>query len=59
MGLSARIRTKDGWALPHAVITVTDMTGAQMLRAEADDEGEAHDAARFAPGPYVEIVTAV
>ncbi|MEH0582225.1 MULTISPECIES: YceI family protein [Streptomyces] len=59
MGLSARIRTKDGWALPHAVITVTDMTGAQMLRAEADDEGEVHDAARFAPGSYVVIVTAV
>ncbi|GAA4013079.1 YceI family protein [Streptomyces plumbiresistens] len=59
MGLSARVRTKDGWALPHAVVTVTDMTGAQVLRAEADDEGAVHDATRLAPGPYVVIVTAV
>ncbi|MFE2734383.1 YceI family protein [Streptomyces sp. NPDC059349] len=59
MGLSARIRTRDGWALPHAVVTVTDMTGAQVLRAEADDEGAVHDAVTLTPGPYVVIVTAV
>ncbi|MEU6661744.1 YceI family protein [Streptomyces sp. NPDC046821] len=59
MGLSARIRTKDGWALPHAVVTVTDMTGGQVLRAEADDEGAVHDASTLTPGPYVVIVTAV
>ncbi|MCX3063190.1 YceI family protein [Streptomyces beihaiensis] len=59
MGLSARIRTRDGWALPHAVVTVTDMTGAQVLRAEADDEGAVHDASSLAPGPYTVIVTAV
>ncbi|MET9493882.1 YceI family protein [Streptomyces sp. NPDC006552] len=59
MGLSARIRTRDGWALPHAVVTVTDMTGAQVLRAEADDEGAVHDAAALTPGPYTVIVTAV
>ncbi|MFJ9039906.1 YceI family protein [Streptomyces sp. NPDC102406] len=59
MGLSARIRTRDGWALPHAVVTVTDMTGAQVLRAEADDEGAVHDAAVLTPGPYTVIVTAV
>ncbi|MFF1355874.1 YceI family protein [Streptomyces sp. NPDC058297] len=59
MGLSARIRTRDGWALPHAVVTVTDMTGAQVLRAEADDEGSVHDAVTLTPGPYVVIVTAV
>ena len=27
MGLTARIRTRDGWAVSHAVVTVTDMTG--------------------------------
>ncbi|MEV3852954.1 YceI family protein [Streptomyces sp. NPDC050095] len=59
MGLSARIRTRDGWALPHAVVTVTDMTGAQVLRAEADDEGAVHDATALTPGPYTVIVTAV
>ncbi|NEB73835.1 hypothetical protein G3I40_01045 [Streptomyces sp. SID14478] len=59
MGLSARIRTRDGWALPHAVVTVTDMTGAQVLRAEADDEGAVHDASALTPGPYTVIVTAV
>ncbi|MGW2341999.1 YceI family protein [Streptomyces sp. NPDC001661] len=59
MGLSARIRTRDGWALPHAVVTVTDMTGSQVLRAEADDEGAVHDPATLAPGPYTVIVTAV
>lgn len=39
MGLTAKIRTRDGWAVSHAVVTVTDMTGAQVLRAEADAEG--------------------
>lgn len=26
-GLRGRVRTKDGWAVPHAVLTVTYMTG--------------------------------
>ncbi|MEY9850182.1 hypothetical protein ABH940_007301, partial [Streptacidiphilus sp. BW17] len=26
-GLRARVRTRDGWAVRHAVLTVTDMTG--------------------------------
>jgi polyisoprenoid-binding protein YceI len=59
MGLTARIRTRDGWAVSHAVVTVTDMAGGQMLRAEADDEGVVRDATRLAPGPYTVIVTAV
>ena len=50
MGLTARIRTRDGWAVSHAVVTVTDMTGAQVLRAEADDEGAVRDATELAPG---------
>ncbi|MGH4034665.1 YceI family protein [Actinomycetota bacterium Odt1-20B] len=59
MGLTARIRTRDGWAVPHAVVTVTDMTGAQVLRAATDEEGVVRDAAELTPGPYTVIVTAV
>ncbi|WP_406437745.1 YceI family protein [Streptomyces sp. NBC_00631] len=59
MGLTARIRTRDGWAVSHAVVTVTDMTGSQVLRAEADDEGTVRDPNPLAPGAYTVIVTAV
>ncbi|MFH8608468.1 YceI family protein [Streptomyces sp. NPDC018029] len=59
MGLNARIRTRDGWAVPHAVVTVTDMTGAQVLRADADAEGVVRDGTALAAGPYTVIVTAV
>ncbi|KMS73600.1 hypothetical protein ACM01_17825 [Streptomyces viridochromogenes] len=58
-GLTARIRTRDGWAVSHAVVTVTDMTGTQVLRAEADAEGAVRDANPLAPGAYTVIVTAV
>ncbi|MDQ1037366.1 polyisoprenoid-binding protein YceI [Streptomyces sp. V3I8] len=59
MGLTARIRTRDGWAVSHAVVTVTDMTGAQVVRAEADEEGTVRDVVGLAPGAYTVIVTAV
>jgi polyisoprenoid-binding protein YceI len=59
MGLTAKIRTRDGWAVSHAVVTVTDMTGTQVLRAEADAEGAVRDATELAPGAYTVIVTAV
>lgn len=59
MGLTARIRTRDGWAVSHAVVTVTDMTGTQVLRAEADVEGAVRDTTPLAPGSYTVIVTAV
>ncbi|HEY8980543.1 MAG TPA: YceI family protein [Streptomyces sp.] len=59
MALSARIRTKDGWAVSHAVVTVTDMAGTQVLRAEADDDGVVRDATPLAPGAHTVIVTAV
>jgi polyisoprenoid-binding protein YceI len=59
MALTARIRTRDGWAVSHAVVTVTDMTGTQVLRAEADAEGVVRDATALAPGAYTVIVTAV
>ena len=59
MGLTARIRTRDGWAVSHAVVTVTDMTGTQVVRAEADQEGVVRDVTALAPGSYTVIVTAV
>ncbi|MFF4590980.1 YceI family protein [Streptomyces sp. NPDC001388] len=59
MGLTARIRTRDGWAVSHAVVTVTDMAGTQVLRAEADEEGVVGDPTGLAPGAYTVVVTAV
>lgn len=59
MGLSARIRTRDGWAVSHAVVTLTDMTGTQVMRAAADGDGAVRDATELAAGPYTVIVTAV
>ncbi|MFF4762663.1 YceI family protein [Streptomyces sp. NPDC001292] len=59
MGLTARIRTRDGWAVSHAVVTMTDMAGTQVLRAEADAEGAVRDTTALAPGAYTVIVTAV
>ncbi|MET7679529.1 YceI family protein [Streptomyces sp. NPDC005423] len=59
MGLTAKIRTRDGWAVSHAVVTVTDMSGSQVVRAEADAEGAVRDATALAPGAYTVIVTAV
>jgi polyisoprenoid-binding protein YceI len=59
MGLHAQVRTRDGWAVQHAVVTVTDMTGTQVLRAEADTGGAVVADTPLAPGPYTVIVTAV
>ncbi|MFI6344993.1 YceI family protein [Streptomyces sp. NPDC050560] len=59
MPLSARIRTRDDWAVPHAVVTVTDPSGYQICRAEADDEGAVGDPVTLPPGPYTVIVTAI
>ncbi|MFD7917850.1 YceI family protein [Streptomyces sp. NPDC059740] len=58
-GVRAQVRTRDGWALQHAVLTVTDMTGAQVLRATADEEGQVREALPLPAGPYTVIVTAV
>ncbi|MCW2946564.1 MAG: hypothetical protein JWR24_3281 [Actinoallomurus sp.] len=56
-GLRARVRTKDGWAVPHAVVTVADMTGQQVSRAQADAEGVVRTGPLPA-GRYTAIVTA-
>lgn len=57
--LTASVRTRDGWAVPHAVVTLTDAGGAQVLRVAADDDGAVRGEAALAPGGYVAIVTAV
>ncbi|ROQ67481.1 polyisoprenoid-binding protein YceI [Streptomyces sp. 840.1] len=59
MGLRAQVRTRDGWAVQHAVVTVTDMTGTQVLRAAADEDGAVRADARLPAGAYTVIVTAV
>jgi polyisoprenoid-binding protein YceI len=58
-GVRAQVRTRDGWAVQHAVLTVTDMTGAQVVRAEADDEGVVDSGEPLPPGPYTVIATAI
>jgi polyisoprenoid-binding protein YceI len=57
-GLHARIRTGDGWAVPHAVVTVTDMTGQQVSRTQADTDGVVRTGP-LTPGRYTAIVTAI
>jgi polyisoprenoid-binding protein YceI len=57
-GLHARVRTEDGWAVPHAVVTVADMTGRQVSRAEADTEGVVRTGP-LPPGRYTAIVSAI
>ncbi|MER5501703.1 MULTISPECIES: YceI family protein [unclassified Streptomyces] len=59
MGLRAQVRTRDGWAVQHAVVTVTDMTGAQVLRATADEDGAVRTDTPFQAGAYTVIVTAI
>ncbi|MEU6080419.1 YceI family protein [Streptomyces sp. NPDC047108] len=58
-GLRARVRTRDGWAVQHAVLTLTDTVGGQVLRAAADDEGTVRTHDRLPGGSYTVIVTAV
>ncbi|MGW2472372.1 YceI family protein [Streptomyces sp. NPDC001665] len=59
MGLRAQVRTRDGWAVQHAVVTVTDMTGTQVLRAAADGSGAVRTDTPLPAGAYTVIVTAV
>ncbi|MEV0233395.1 YceI family protein [Nonomuraea sp. NPDC050786] len=56
-GLRALIRTKDGWPVRQAVVTVTDLTGQQVVRAEADADGVG-STGPLAPGTYTVVVTA-
>ncbi|MEU0278335.1 YceI family protein [Streptomyces sp. NPDC006195] len=58
-GLRGQVRTRDGWAVQHAVVTMTDMSGTQVLRQDADENGSVRTDAALAPGPYTVVVTAV
>jgi polyisoprenoid-binding protein YceI len=57
MGLTARLRSKDGWAVRNAVLTVTDLTGQQTARADGNDDGIAVTGP-LEPGMYTAIVIA-
>ncbi|MFJ2418316.1 YceI family protein [Streptomyces brevispora] len=59
MGLRAQVRTRDGWAVQHAVVTVTDMTGTQVLRTATDEDGAVWSDTPLSAGAYTVIVTAV
>ncbi|MEV4805528.1 YceI family protein [Nonomuraea sp. NPDC049421] len=56
-GVHARVRTRDGWAVQHAIVTLTDPAGRQAARAEADAHG-AVATDPLAPGTYTAVVTA-
>ncbi|MGW8378484.1 YceI family protein [Streptomyces sp. ODS28] len=58
-GVRARIQTRDGWAVHNAVLTVTDMTGTQVVRAEADSEGVVRSEEPLEQGAYTVIATAL
>ena len=55
--VTARVQSRDGWAVRGAVLTVTDLAGSQAARAEGDDEGRM-SAGPLAPGTYTAIVMA-
>ena len=58
-GVRADIRTRDGRALRHAVLTVTDAAGTQVLRARADEEGGVRTEAPLPEGSYTVVAAAV
>ena len=55
--ITARVRTRDGWAVRHAVLTVTDMAGRQVARADSSGDGVAA-AGPLSPGTYTAIIVA-
>jgi polyisoprenoid-binding protein YceI len=56
-GVQAQVRSGDGWAVPHAVLTITDLGGQQVARVDADDAGLV--ATQPLPaGSYTAILTA-
>lgn len=55
--VTAALRTRQGWAVPDAVLTVTDSAGTQVGRVEADADG-AVSVGELAAGTYTAIVTA-
>ncbi|WP_067687569.1 YceI family protein [Nocardia jejuensis] len=56
-GLTARIRSAEGWPVPGAVLTVTDLSGRQLARAMAGTTGDAATEP-LPPGTHTAVVTA-
>ncbi|WP_228001802.1 YceI family protein [Nocardia australiensis] len=56
-GLSARIRTVEGWPVPNAVLTVTDLSGKQLARAVSAETG-AVATEPLPPGTHTAVITA-
>ncbi|MFC4052968.1 YceI family protein [Actinomadura syzygii] len=56
-GLRGTVRTKDGWAVRHAVVTVTDLAGNQVARERTGEDGVLA-AGPLPAGTYTAIVTA-
>lgn len=57
-GLTGRVRTAEGWPVPNAVLTVTDMSGRQIARTEADETGTVRTEPLPA-GMHTAVLTAV
>lgn len=57
-GLRGTVRTKDGWAVRHAVVTVTDLAGNQVARERTGEDGVLA-AGPLPAGTYTVIVTAM
>ena len=57
-GLRGSVRTKDGWAVRHAVVTVTDLAGRQVAREQTGEDGVLA-AGPLPAGTYTVIVTAM
>ncbi|WP_131737457.1 YceI family protein [Actinomadura roseirufa] len=56
-GLRGTVRTKDGWPVPNAIVTVTDLAGRQVARERTGDDGVLAGGPLPA-GTYTAIVTA-
>ncbi|MQY29522.1 YceI family protein [Nocardia aurantia] len=56
-GLDVQIRTPNGWPIPDAVLTVTDLEGRQLVRVVADASGAAATGP-LPPGMHTAVVTA-
>ncbi|WP_327098069.1 YceI family protein [Nocardia vinacea] len=57
-GVTGRVCTVQGWPVPDAVLTVTDMRGRQIARAVADETGEV-GTELLPAGVHTAVLTAV
>ncbi|MFD0685719.1 YceI family protein [Actinomadura fibrosa] len=57
-GLRGSVRTRDGWAVRHAIVTVTDLAGNQVAREQTGEDGVLN-AGPLPAGTYTVIVTAM